>query len=261
MYLLIMRKYIIILVMSLACFPLKAKTYVVIAGIADYPGTNIDLLFEDNDAQVMRKLYRAVDSTNVVITLTDSLATTKMMLHYMNKEFVHKAKENDIIVFYFSGHGYPGGFLCYDDYLQYDTIVSIMKESKAKKKILFADACYSGKIRTPQKRTAKKFGHDIMFFLSSRTDETSLQTTSKKNSYFTAYLVNGLKGKADADRDRKVTARELYNYVHNRVADGVDYLESLRVDEHTKPLKQHPVMWGNFDDDMVVIDWSQKSKN
>ena len=49
-------------------------------------------------------------------------------------------------------------------------------------------------------------------------------------------------GNADTDRDRVITAKELFDFVSGgvvKISDG----------------KQHPVMWGNFSDDMVVMKW------
>ena len=51
-----------------------------------------------------------------------------------------------------------------------------------------------------------------------------------------------LKGGADMNLDRTVTARELFQ----AVSSGVILLSEN---------KQHPVMWGNFDNNMPVMIW------
>ena len=80
-----------------------------------------------------------------------------------------------------------------------------------------------------------------MFFLSSRTNETS-QETQYQNSLFTIFLERGLRGGADNNKDRIITAREIYDFVHQGVVKASDN-------------KQHPVMWGKFDNNMTVIKW------
>ena len=67
------------------------------------------------------------------------------------------------------------------------------------------------------------------------------------NSFFFHYLLEGLKGEADGAagtrKDRKVTARELFDYVAPKVVDITQG-------------KQHPQMsggWEKFDDDMVIV--------
>ena len=63
-----------------------------------------------------------------------------------------------------------------------------------------------------------------------------------RNSLFTAYLERGFRGGADVNKDRIITAKELFLFVSKGVAE-----QSLQ--------KQHPVMWGRFDDEMPVMSW------
>jgi len=49
---------------------------------------------------------------------------------------------------------------------------------------------------------------------SSRADEISQEDPDLGNSLFTYYLLSGLKGAADKDKDGIVTLRELYDYVY-----------------------------------------------
>ncbi len=160
-----------------------------------------------------------------------------------------RAKAVDKIVFYFSGHGYPGGFLPYEmrkieDGLIYSEVIKIMNSSKAKDKIIFADACNSGAIRKNQTSAPSNIGN-IMMFLSSRGNEYSIESPLLSNGYFTNYLLHALGGKADSNGDRSVTAKELYDYV----STGVIQLSKG---------KQHPVMWGKFPDDMVIVKYRKR---
>lgn len=109
--------------------------------------------------------------------------------------------------------------------------------------MIFADACFSGKMRQG-KRQVKEENSDsnVMLFLSSRDNETSIERRDMTNGFFTICLKDGLSGKADENRDRKITAKEIFNYVSKNV-------KKLSRD------KQHPVMWGNFSNDMPVIIW------
>ena len=40
----------------------------------------------------------------------------------------------------------------YDGFLYYSSILNIMRQSKARQKMIFADACYAGKMRSTNKR-------------------------------------------------------------------------------------------------------------
>lgn len=223
---------------------LQAKVYLVSVGIADYPGTQNDLRLPVKDAKTIAWLYSKNTSVDYVLLL-DRNATRKTVSAAMNKVFT-KAGTNDILVFFFSGHGYPGGFVTYDGQLTYETIRDAMAKSSCRNKMIFADACFSGKMRTggraSESSVAEARKANVMLFLSSRSDETSIERRDMQNGFFTTYLQKGLRGGADANKDRIITARELFQYVHKgvvRLSNG----------------KQHPVMWGKFPNNMPVMVW------
>ena len=78
-----------------------------------------------------------------------------------------------------------------------------------------------------------------MFFLSSRSNEKSQEWYGHPNSLFTTYLLAALRGAADSNGDRTITAVELFTYVHGQL--------------NARSSKQHAVMWGNFDRNMPVM--------
>lgn len=219
---------------------LQAKTYMVCVGIADYPGTKNDLRVSADDAVTVNRIFEKNSNAETVL-LTNGEATVNAACSAMRTLFA-KAAEDDVVIFFFSGHGTPGSFVCHDGYLKYKDITDIMMASKARHKEIFADACFSGKARTTDRRNSDYSPTNVMFFFSSRDNEASQERRGWKNSLFTAYLERGLRGGADTDRNRTITARELFDFV------------SKGVKEASKG-KQHPVMWGKFDDDMPVIRW------
>lgn len=216
-----------------------SKTYLVCVGIADYPGTRNDLRISDTDAKTINQIFLS-NKDAVSVVLTNSEATHAAVLSNMRNTF-SKAGEFDTVILYFSGHGSPGALVCYDKLLPYSNILDVLKACKSKKKIILVDACFSGKMRVNQQQHARYNAQEVMFFLSSRTNETSLES-GYKNSMFTIFLERGLRGGADTNRDRSISARELYDFVHNGVIEATSD-------------KQHPVMWGKFDDGMPVIKW------
>lgn len=233
------------MILSLMFFAvvIQAKTYIVCAGIADYPGTRNDLRVSANDAVTIAHIF-AKNNHAEGLYYTNSDATTTNVINGMNEVFA-KAEANDVVIFFFSGHGVPGGFICYDGPLYYSTVFRVMSQCRALNKVVIADACFSGKMRNTRRRNDNYSKLNAMLFLSSRSNEMSQEMprrTGFNNSLFTAYLERGLRGGADADRNRTITARELYNYVHY----GVTSLSRGR---------QHPVMWGKFDDNMPIIKW------
>ena len=240
-------KFLITVFLLTTVTTLQAKVYLVSVGITDYPGTSMDLTLPAKDAETITWLYSKNTSVEYSQLLNEQ-ATMQNITSSIRRTFA-KASTDDIVVLFFSGHGYPGGFVAYDGQLTYTQVRKAMATSKCKNKMIFADACFSGKIRTngnssqSSLQAAKKA--NVMLFLSSRSNETSIERRGMQNGFFTTYLQKGLRGGADANRDRVITAKELYDYVHKGVIEI----------SHDK---QHPVMWGKFSDNMPVMTWLKK---
>ncbi|MBQ8009072.1 MAG: caspase family protein [Bacteroidaceae bacterium] len=218
---------------------LCAKVYLVSVGIADYPGTENDLRISAIDAHTIANIFKKNGHASIV-TLTDEKATQSAVLATLHTTFAD-AKTDDTVIFFFSGHGTQGELVCYDGFLPYQNLLAMLKGCPATKKIIMVDACYAGKMRSNKQQTNRYNSQNVMFFLSSRTNESSLESRFK-NSMFTIFLERGLRGGADANKDRTITARELYDFVHSGVIKATNS-------------EQHPVMWGKFDNDMPVIKW------
>lgn len=216
--------------------------YLVSVGIADYPGNRNDLRLPAADAKAICNVYK-INSNAETALLTDESATKDNIVSTMERLY-GKARRRDIVVFFFSGHGFEhGGFVAYDEELTYEDIGMVFSSCRSRHKMIFADACFSGKIRTGTQSPGRRPSNmDVMLFLSSRNDEVSFERPQMKNGFYTTCLERCLRGGADADRDRVITAKELYD----GVSKGVIKLSQG---------KQHPVMWGNFDDDMPVMIW------
>ena len=219
-----------------------AHNYVVCVGVADYPGNENDLLLSAGDARTMHQLYEKNGQATVRLFVNEQATVAEVEAAF--SQLCTTATAEDAIVFFFSGHGVPGAFVCVDGFLKYDTVLKLLGSSSARQKIIFADACFSGKARNSNKHAdASTYDEtSVMFFLSSRTDETSIENRKMKNSMFTAYLERGLRGGADVNRDRTITARELFDFVSNGVKER-------------SRQRQHPVMWGRFDDNMPLMKW------
>ncbi len=228
-------------------FGLHAKTYLVSVGVADYagfPSKINNLRLTTTDAKTIANIYANNTAVDYALLLDDK-ATKSRIIKAMKKVYRNAGKD-DIIVFFFSGHGFPGGFCAYDGNLTYKAVREAMAESKCKNKMMFVDACRAGGMRveasTAEKETSNAKSSNVMLFLSSRNNEDSIERPSMTNGLFTTFLEKGLRGAADANKDRTITAKEIFDFVHSGVvADSRE--------------KQHPVMWGNFDNNMPVLIW------
>lgn len=242
-----------IIITAVAFFTASAKKYYVLSiGVSDYPGAEMDLKLPSADARAVAGVWKKNSDATVRLLLNEEATIAAIVKN--GRQLFSSTKEDDVIVLFFSGHGYSGGFYAYDGCLNFDKVRKMFAASKSKSKMIFADACYSGSIISgesakPDTLAGAKtdIGADVMLFLSCRETETSFEIPSMRNGVFAACLVKSLKGGADANKDRTITARELFEAVHKGVI-------KISYD------RQHPVMRGHFKDDMVVISWKKKEK-
>ena len=235
-----------LLAFALVLTPLvcQAKIYLLSVGISDYPGTKNDLRLPHNDAATMQWLYKQNSQAKVCLLMNDKakVAIVKKALQNM----AALATEDDIVVMFFSGHGVKGGFVCYDGFLYYNDIYSAMGVCKSRNKMIFADACFSGAMRQKENSSSQNGNShktsNVMLFLSCRSNEKSIETPKMTNGFFTYALQHGLRGGADTNKDRIITAKELFDYV------------SVKVKKESGN-RQHPVMWGKFSNNMPVMKW------
>ena len=115
----------------------------------------------------------------------------------------------------------------------------------------FLDACYSGAAggRTFSSKSTRAGSVDDLFLerltrskgraiiTASRPAEVSIELPELGHGIFSYFLVNGLKGAADLNRDGIVSLQELYEYVEQQVTT-----KSRSVGGN-----QHPVMKGELE--------------
>ena len=242
---------IVLLFVILSC-SYAQNTYVVAVGLGKYkyPLIAPPLPCSVGDAKAVSKFFYNYNRSHVFMLLNQN-ATRNHILTVLNREFA-KSTPDDVIIFVFSGHGIQGGLTTYEtkdmsSIITYNEIQNIMKRAKARRKIILAMACYSGGLTMPKGK-----GHNgessrritdktsVMLYTSSRADEVSWERTDMNTSFFFNRILRGFYGEADKNRDKKVTARELFNYVNPGVISDTNGM-------------QHPQMWGKFDDSMVIV--------
>lgn len=236
-----MKRFFLIFSLLFVLLPLcSQRMYLLSVGISDYEGEEGDLRLPANDATSIARVYEKNNNARTVVLLNSS-ATCEAVKDSLQR-LVSRAERDDIVALFFSGHGAPDGLVAYDGILSHEELRGIFSKSKSVNKMVFADACFSGKMRATAKRSSTAKKQNVMFFLSSRSEEKSIEMHNMENGLFTAFLERGLRGGADDNRDRTITARELFGFVSKGVKEKSNE-------------RQHPVMWGRFGDDMPVIKW------
>ena len=245
-----MKKFLF-LFLALISINLQAQnTYVVSVGIANYQQIN-GLRLTEQDVATFNEIMSLHDAQ--ITTLTGSQATHANVVKTIRSVF-SQATPADAVIFFFSGHGYEGGFCCYDmkansqlGGMSYQEMQILFRNCRAGRKIVFADACFSGGLsrQRTQLQVQAVSNNNVMFFLSSQLDETSLELPQMPNGLFTYYLAQGLCGAADFDGNRIISANEIVGYVSHNVADVANRI----------PHNQHPTVWGNYNKAMPILKW------
>lgn len=221
------------------------KTYVVCVGL-NTNRDNIDPLpCSRGDMKGIANFYHQYNGSKVFMLL-DANATREHILKVLKQQFAQSTTADEII-FAYSGHGFDGGLSTYNnnEVLFCSEVQSIMLQAKARRKMMFVMSCHSGSftkknMNKRDQRSKYNKASKVLLFLSSRADELSWEAGNMDKSFFFHFLLEGMQGAADENKDKRITARELFNYVAPRVtvvSSGI----------------QHPVMWGRFPDDMVIV--------
>lgn len=206
--------------------------YAVVVGVADYRTSRLDLRYCDDDAYRFYSYLLscqgggAMEDENVYC-LVDEAATKANILQTMDRIYSH-ASPDDMLIFYFSGHGTEGAFCPhnanndYSSLLSHKEIKSVFKKHEARYKIVFADACRAGSIYEGQgngQNSGESIGSntDVLLMMSSRDVENSQENTRLRQGVFSYYLLKGLKGAADRNGNAEITLRELFPYVKANV--------------------------------------------
>jgi len=202
----------------------KVEYYAVVVGIDRYDFIR-QLSYSSISAQKFVTFLRAYDGMRVpreqVISLIDREANKDDILSALQTQF-SKADNNDIVIFYFSGHGYSGK-IAPRDYLRnkeqssikYDEIYDIFKSCEAKHKLWFLDACRDeismGNENEFVDLRERSEGLAVLF--STSDGRVAIQTPNLGLSVYTYYLVKGLEGSADKNEDNIIDLSELSGYI------------------------------------------------
>ena len=192
------------------------------------------------DTQTLSKLLEDARIGN--FTATSLVNQPHFIVNQKIEEILLGTTYDDMILIYFSCHGIKdiNGHLHYamtntnkeqlfSTAIESSFVNKMMDLSKARKKILLLDCCYSGAYKKGTYVRADKNIHTNEYFGSGKvviTASDSMQYAFEgdeiKNigtsSYFTAALINGIQnGKADINQDGKITPEELYQFVDDYV--------------------------------------------
>lgn len=215
--------------------------YAIVIGISDYPGSANDLQYADDDAITMRAVLHDLYGYNNITLLTNMDATRDAIYSAVN-DVKSKAKSDDEVFFFFSGHGAKGNAQDGDSEKIDESIISHdgsklvpiwdgelkqwFEEFKTSRIIFVFDSCLSGGMTDLQ-------APGRIINMATTESGTGYEFDSLQHGQFTYYFaIEGMnEGRADTYyHDGIVTVEEAFDYTlancvfqKPTISDSFDY--------------------------------------
>lgn len=253
---------------------MRKNIWAVVIGINDYPNIR-RLKWAVADARAFyRHLvdYIQIPEENVTLLLNQDAGLGRLR-SALGTHLKKMAGKDDMVIIYFAGHGAtekdvlsPDGDGLEKYLLPYDVdpqdlyasalpmreISHIFHRIQSQRIIFIADSCYSGasggrtiSLSGIRANISDAFldriagGKGRVIMTASGANEVSAEDEKLRHGVFTFYLLEGLKGAADADKDGVVTVDEAYRYVSTHVSRSTGQ-------------EQHPVKKGTVEGRLIL---------
>ncbi|HET6451272.1 MAG TPA: caspase family protein [Spirochaetia bacterium] len=164
------------------------------------------------------------------------------------------------LIFYYSGHSDDDGLILGPDRVRWDDLRRELSDMPADVKVAIVDSCSSGSLtRAKGGQPRPAFLYDASsdmsghaYLTSASAEEAAQESDRIGSSFFTHYLISGLRGAADTVGDGRVTLNEAYTYA---------FQETLASTERTQYGPQHPAYDINLSGsgDLVLTDLRSSS--
>ncbi len=228
----------------------------------DGPKGTVPLLFAHQDLARMEGVLRELGGFESRDLVTVTAAQRRQVLTAFGglRDRIAEARaagDEVVFLFYYSGHADGEALMLGPGQLRFDELERMLDTSGADVKLAIVDACHSGALtRTKAATPAPSFVFELdetlgtqgtVILTSSTGSEASQESDEIGGSYFTHFLVSGLYGAADRDRDGSVTLAEAYDHV---------YAETVLRTAGTREGAQHPSFGWELagEGDLVITD-------
>lgn len=261
-------------ILTIRCEEALKNLWAVVIGINDYRKAP-QLKYAVNDAKAFYEYLLTktqIPRENLTLLLNNE-ASLSNLRSTLGTQLKNKAGSGDMVILYFAGHGATEGDVASPDgdglekyLLPFDAdlkdlyasalpmreISYILQRIRSERLVFIIDSCYSGAsggrtVRTEGTRASisDRFldrvvsGKGMVIMTASGANEVSVEKDDLRHGVFTYFLLDGLEGKADIDRDGLITVDEAYDYVSKNVPKATGQ-------------EQHPVKKGAVEGHLIL---------
>jgi|GEM_PF-412221 len=204
------------------------KRYGLIIGANNGGSNRVILKYALSDAASFKKVMNEIGGINEEDTLLLYNPDRRNYLSALNQLKLKIAQDSGKyrkreFFFYYSGHSDEESILLGNERLTYSELKKDIVSLNVDVRIAILDSCSSGAFTRTKGGTMRSSflvdtSYDMKgnaFMTSSSADEASQESDSIKGSFFTHYIVTGMRGAADVTQDKKITVNEVYQFAYN----------------------------------------------
>ncbi len=195
-----------------------------VVGANDGGGDLVELRYAHNDAWRFAEVLTTLggfDESSVTVLSGPTAEQLGRTLNEIGTE-LRESDSETLFVFYYSGHADARGLQLYDQVYSYEDLKASIRQVDADVHLGVLDACRSGAVtRVKGAYIEAPFLEDGLdaegeaWLAASAADEDAQESDRLQGSFFTHYLVSGMRGAADTG-DGWVSLNEAYAYAYDR---------------------------------------------
>ena len=262
----------------------KPKLFLVTIGINNYKNPKYNLNYAQADADGVDQIINQKSNTlfqGIVAFSIRNDRAIKQNIFSALEEIKSKALEQDMLLFYYAGHGvmsegigrdkeffivphdviqlYGKDELLFEKAISANELKTFTQQINAQKQVFILDACQSaGALEALENRNrgaaeekaiaqlARSTG--TFWITSTGSDQFASEFDKLGHGIFTYALLEGIQGAADTNGDHKLTIRELSTYIENKVPE---------LSEQLKGAAQFPSAY-SFGNDFPLVVYEHK---
>jgi hypothetical protein len=217
------RQLVLALALGAAADEVQAARFAVVIGNNKGHDREVRLRYAEADAERMARLLVGVggfEQADTILLRGQAANDIRRTLTHL-ADRLRRQQGDNLMLFYFSGHADAESLHAGSDSLPLAELKATIMALEASARVVVLDACQAGSlVRIKGGAPAPPFTiaawetlpRGLAFLASSSESEFAQESDELRGSFFTHFLLTGLRGAADRDRNGRVSLVESYDF-------------------------------------------------